>query len=426
MDYVKKRIVGIIVALIASYLLASHYVFQWYSIIILTYVIFGLIIGGNLLIHLLTKYRKRLSNLRFFMGVVIIIIFSLFPRYEQPIGYDECAYPPFTLIEESRMNYDELSESYYFESEEFSGLLSYNHYNINMYDLITNVSTEIHWENEIDTVTYYEGFVYFTGESPGTENEYSLYRYNVKTEFTEFVFGSIGYIEVHTFKDLLYVSFIEDGTRKSVFLDQYLNEIESVEFDYLTYRVDSFGNMDVVQKYNGIFLYRDNEFVGEFASPSGDYVMQNYIYYYKGNFYITADNKTSFNVTDVFDENANYLYTKDEYNSFYTNDYVLFSENYVINNHVVWRGKEFELWTSVVTDLDGNPVCDNITMFDIRIIYKNQTFYGLYNEAMYEIEEMNYSTPFTYEMPQHGFIYWGSTVVVILFVIRKKSLLFDY
>ena len=49
-----------------------------------------------------------------------------------------------------------------------------------------------------------------------------------------------------------------------------------------------------------------------------------------------------------------------------------------------------------------------------------------FDEAMYEIEEMNYSTPFTYEMPQHGFIYWGSTVVVILFVIRKKSLLFDY
>lgn len=431
MKLIKERYLGIIVSVVASYVLATHFAFQWYTSIILCFVILGVMVGLNTLIHKLSMNPARqdlVNRLRPFIAIFIIIAVAVVPKYDGREEYDDCSYPPFRIIEDTKMDYNELFESFYYEEEGFTGFLTFGNNIVDSYNTITKESTRFSFTSrgsEIYHVVYYEGYIYSSGaylrlERSTSQSVYQLYRYNIETGENEFLFDSENYISLYTFADSLVLHANLDGTRQYHYYQGDFNLVRSEvdELDYI-YRADSFDTIDVVQRESGIYLYKNNTLLREFETPSGGYNDHKYIYLYNDKFYITSNVIDDTYYIDEYDLDANFISRLTDYEVDDHDNYLLFTEHYVIENNAL-NMDELVIWDSTVMDLDGNDICTEISASDLKIIYKNQTLYGLYNGSMYEIEEMHYTVPFQYESPQYGFIFSISLAFVAFLSVKKE------
>lgn len=430
MEYLKERIFGILVTVVVSYVLATHYAFQWYTSILVCLLIIGLIILLNWLLNSLYIALDFASYVRPVIALLILVALIVIPKYEGVEEYRDCSYPPFKIVKESEMDYKEMFESLYIDDEMFTGFITYANTYVEAYNTETEDTFGFSFggrSSEIQQIAYYEGYIYATGkylhEDRSTDHSiYSLHRYNVETKEIEMLYDSENYISVISFNGLLYISAnIYDG-RKNYYYEGDFNLVLTEDYDYnYIMKVDSFGTLDVVQKNYGIYLYEDNVFVTELEVNDREYEGKKFIYFYNDQFYITSSMTGETFYTDIFDINGEYISTLEDYELEDNDNYLLFSEHYVIENDAQ-NMDELVVWESRVMDQKGNVICPVTAFRDLRIIYKNQTLYGLYGNSMYEIEEVNYTVPFKYANPQHGFIYWTSVVAVTYLALKRKSI----
>ena len=404
--------------IIMSYLLATHYLFQWWNSLILAIVLMILVTIAR---RFLT--RQTFRN-RMFITIFIILLLWLIPNYNNTsFEYNNCAYKPFEITGTS-IDLEVSNHPVYYGDDTHEGLYSFGADYVELYDIKNNQNHLYDFnkgDSIINSVAYYDGFLYIAGfniiDYPMSElNNFAVVRIDLETNTDTTFFETPYYTNVHVINDELYILDEDNGLR----VYSIYNETGFKEYDYSfgeDYILDTYTHNEhtvVVTKDNDYYLYTNNV-VQSLYSPldvnrryvtiddSGIYIVDEMISTNRYNItkydFQTNDSNTSFRVSDI-------------------SDYVIETDNYIITNNGLFSG-EYYIESSLVTKTNGKNVC-NASYTDDLVVYKlNGKLYGEINNYLYEIEEKTFSVPIKWSNPQSGFFYILAIISILIYINKK-------
>lgn len=434
-----NKVFPLFLLMAASFIVATHFIFQLTTEIIAAILItITVIILNKVINNLAILLNKIISNhdqdiftkarVRIWLVLVFVGIFILYPSPE--CGYiDDCYYPPFELTE-TDISYRQIYDSHYIVSDEFTGYMSYNYQGIYYFDTVTrnygSIIASYYDGTTIKNFAYLDGNIYyiFYEKQEDDSSIATLFQYSIQTKNQLSLLETSSYIDLAIYENKIHVYF-EDTNTMNIY-DRYFNYLGNESFEFIPFRVDSYQNYDVIQQSNGIYLhYADGSEVQ--LSDEDNY---QHIHFSEEGFYLTSLYSTA-NVAHPiqYDYNGMVVQELTNYQLDSFTSYINFLEDYYIVNYIDT--------TFTGNDEDGAPTYYIIHSYDEDINYLGNNYsgeitvldyydqlYGIYQNKIYELEEIKYTAAIYYEVPRTGILYWVS-IFSIGFVLFRKSTFFD-
>lgn len=404
-----------------SYLLATHYLFQWWNSLILAVIIM-------VLATLARRFMiKQTFRNRMFITFFIIIILLFMPKHSnRSEEYINCAYQPFEITSSSSIDLQVTYQPVYFGDDTVEGIYSFGTNFVEVYDMKTKENYVYDFDkgdSQINSVAYFNGSLYIAGfnllDFPVDElNNYAVVQIDLATQQETTFLDTPYYTNVHLVNNELYVLDEDMGLRAyKVYDETGYKFITYVQEDYIldTY---SYGEYTVVvTRENDYLLYKDGVEVKSLLSPF-DLTRR----------YVTMDSSGIYIIDDVNNgkgyEVVKYDYQGNEQATTLLapeiNDYIVKTDNYYVYNDGFF-GSEFFTVSSTVTKQNGRKVCNESYTEDLTIYKLNDKLYGEVDNQLFEIEEKTYSVPIKWNNPQSGFFYTLAIISLLVYINKKEK-----
>jgi len=315
----------------------------------------------------------------------------------------------------------------YFETEQFTGISTFNKSKIIHYNLINE---EIHTYNfytypitEIESYAYFGQYLYVAGEyidqSAGQDIRFSIMRVNLITDEVESFMTSNSYLQVFNFYDKLLISSIEPGNVRTYDVyDETMTVVDALEnLPMMPYINQVYNDGDycvlVLREYR-YDLYHQGSFVKTLADY--DYsVTTQYVYFHEDHIYINIGmNSNNEYIIDSFDMSGNKL-ENIQFKVPEKDDFILFGNYYLIENDEFYWDEPILWYSSSIYTQNDKPIYvpDYKRTFSIYEI--NHTLYG-YKDGLYLLKEQQYHVLMRFAHPQKNFIYYLSFASAFLLI----------
>lgn len=404
-----------------SYLLATHYLFQWWNSLLLAVVIM-------VLATIVRRFMiKQTFRNRMFITLLIVIVLLFIPKHSNRSDeYVNCAYKPFEIVNGSSIELEVTYQPVYYKDTSFEGIFSFGTNFVEVYDLKAKENHVFDFDkgdSQVNSVAYFDGSLYVAGfnilDWPNDElNNYAVVEIDLTTK-TETTFLDIPYYtNVHVINNELYVLDEDTGLRAYKIYDESgYKDIEYVSDDYIldTYSYNEY--TVIVTRENDYLLYKDGSEVKRLLSAF-DLTRR----------YVTIDSSGIYIVDDVNNgdgyEVVKYDFTGTDLSTTLTtpemNDYIIKTDKYYVYNDGFFSS-EFITLSSVVTKQNGRAVCNESYTDDMTIYMLNDKLYGEVDNYLYEVEEKTYSVPIKWNDPQSGFFYTLAIISILVYINKREK-----
>lgn len=413
---------------IASYLIAINFAFQLWSSLLLTAAILVFFIGLYNDMSTTQINRKLTFLLAFSLMIVIVPQVGI-----KKTAYGDYAYPPFTVIPESKIEMTLYYYPKYFETEHFTGFATYHNTSVIQYDLELRekhaYSFASHPLSEIHSYAYFGEYLYVAGRyidrEAGQDNRYSIMRVHLATDEVESYMTGDEYYQVYNLYDSLLISRYDEGLGERVFEihDETMTVVETWDdLPFYAYIPNIYNDGDYSVLILGSYRY-DLYYQGTFVKTLAEYQSTGsaqLVTFHDGRIHINGQVVSHGKyLIDTFDLMGN----KDEtvqYTVPTIDDFILFGDHHVIagdgfnmDDILLWNG-------SSVYDRNGTPLFETDDRTGLKIYEINHTLYG-YDDGLYRLEERLYPVLFRFDKPQKNVVYYLSFLAVFILIANTDE-----